>query len=123
MQIVKTALLVIFILLSLATGAVKLFGLPADIEVFSSLGFSAAATFWFGVVQVLGGLLLIYLPTRRLGASIILITFLFATLALFVSGNTAFGWFSILFVLLALVPLLPHASQRSYHQEVNNDPA
>ena len=110
MQLAKKIGLVLLILLSLATGGVKLFGFEADIEVFASIGFSPTATLLFGVVQVIGGLLLIFTKTRKIGAGVMAITFVVATIALFASGTTAFGVFSILFILLALVPLLP-ASQ------------
>ena len=104
MQLAKKIGLVLLILLSLATGGVKLFGFEADIEVFASIGFSPTATLLFGVVQVIGGLVLIFPQTRKIGAGVMTATFVIATIALFVSGTTTFGVFSILFILLALLP-------------------
>jgi uncharacterized membrane protein YphA (DoxX/SURF4 family) len=107
MQLARKIGLNVLILLSVATGGVKLFSFEADIEVFASIGFSPTATLLFGVVQVIGGLLLIFDQTRKIGAGVMALTFVIATIALFASGTTAFGVFSILFILLALVPFLP----------------
>ncbi len=111
MQLAKKIGLILLIPLSLATGGVKLFSFEADIEVFASIGFSTTATLLFGVIQVIGGLLLILPQTRKIGTGVMAFTFVIATIALFASGTTAFGIFSILFILLALVPFLPERQE------------
>ncbi|KAA3645501.1 MAG: hypothetical protein DWQ07_13620 [Chloroflexi bacterium] len=107
MKIVRTVLLVLLILLSIATGMVKVFGFEEDVEIFANMGFSFTATVIFGIIQVIGGILLIFPQTRKYGAWVMIVTFIIATAGLFISGITAFGVVSILFIVLAALPLLP----------------
>ena len=102
MNILKKVVWVLTVLLSLSTGLVKIFGLEADIAIFSAIGFSAVATVLVGVVQVIGALLLAVPKTMRIGAWIMVVTFALATVAVFASGQIAFGIVSILFILMAL---------------------
>lgn len=111
MGLARKIILVLLIALSLATGLVKVFGFEQDIQVFASIGFSAAATTAVGVVQVIGGALLIPPATRKVGAAIMALTFVVATSALFASGMMTFGIFSILFIAAALMPLIPAKPQ------------
>lgn len=113
MKIVRTVLLVLLILLSIATGMVKVFGFEEDIEIFANMGFSFTATVIFGIIQVIGGILLIFPQTRKYGAWVMIVTFIIATTALFFSAITGFGVVSILFIMLAALPLLPdkHAAE------------
>lgn len=98
---------IILILLSLATGGVKLFELvPEDVALFAEIGFSNFATRLFGGVQLIGGLLLIWPRSKRLAAWALSLSFVMATGALFVSGQLTFAFFSILFIALALLVAL-----------------
>ncbi len=92
---------VLLTVLSLATGAVKLAGMEAEMVIFREVGFSDSLTIAFGVVQLLGGLLLIANKTTRLGAWVMLPTFVFATIVLLVNGMMAFGASSLLFIAMA----------------------
>lgn len=103
MNAVKKVNLVLLVLLSLSTGVVKIIGLEADVKIFASMGFSYAATVFFGVIQTIGGILLIFPKMRRAGAVIMVITFCIATAGVFISGMTGFGIFSILFICMALM--------------------
>ena len=89
---------VLLTLLSLSTGAVKLAHLPDEMEIFRGAGFTDSLTVAFGVVQVVGGLLLIPNATHRVGAAVMAVTFVAATGVLFVNGLVPFGVFSVLFV-------------------------
>ena len=91
----------LLLLLGLATGLVKVFGLEADVEIFANLGFSYNATVAFGVVQAAAALMLLSGKTIRWGAIILGISFVIATLGLFVSGMVPFGAASILFIAMA----------------------
>lgn len=91
----------LLLILGLATGLVKVFGLEADVEIFANLGFSYMATVIFGVVQVVGALMLLSGQTIRWGTIVLAISFVIATLGLFVSGMIPFGIFSFLFIAMA----------------------
>ena len=96
----------ILVLLGLATGLVKVFGLEADVEIFANLGFSYGATVAFGVLQAVAAILTAFPKTRRYGAAILGISFVIATAGLFVSGMIVFGIFSLLFIAMAVFAYL-----------------
>ncbi|MCA9691111.1 MAG: DoxX family protein [Nannocystaceae bacterium] len=92
---------VLLTLLSISTGAVKLARMEAEMVIFREIGFSDGVTIAFGVVQLIGGLLLLPEKTTRLGAWIMLPTFVFATGVVFANGMIPFGVSSLLFVAMA----------------------
>ena len=98
---------VLLTLLSLSTGAVKLARMEAEMVIFREIGFSDALTIAFGVLQLVGGVLLIPNKTTQLGAWVMLPTFAFATVVLFVNGMIPFGVSSLLFIAMAAL----HATQ------------
>ena len=110
MKTVRNVLLVLLILLSISTGLVKVFGFEEDVQIFANMGFSFTATVIFGLIQAIGGVLLIFLQTRKYGAWVMIVTFIIATIGLFISGISGFGVASILFIVLAVLPLLPDKS-------------
>lgn len=88
-------------LLSISTGVFKILQQQADIEMFEAIGMNANATLILGVFQLLGGILLVPLKTRKLGAWIMIPTFILASVAVFVNQMYVFGAVSILFILMA----------------------
>lgn len=89
-------------LLSIATGVFKLLQQEADIQLFEAIGFSSAMTTLLGLIQFVGGVLLIPAKTRKMGAWIMIPTFVIAAVAVFANQMTTFGMVSILFVLMAV---------------------
>lgn len=88
---------VLLTLLSISTGVVKLVQMPEEMEIFRAAGVPDGLTMAFGLVQLVGGLLLIPDRTLRIGAAVMIPTFVLATGVLFVNGLIAFGGFSLLF--------------------------
>lgn len=88
---------VLLTLLSVSTGLVKLARMPEEMEIFRAAGLPDAATIGFGVVQLVGGLLLIPNRTHAIGAGVMIPTFVFATGVLVVNGLWPFAVFSLLF--------------------------
>ena len=99
-------ILVLTILLSIATGIFKILQQKEDIELFSKIGFGVVGTTVLGVIQLIGGILLILPKYRKTGAIIMALTFLIATIAVFVYNMFVFGLVSILFIAMALFILL-----------------
>lgn len=89
---------VLLTLLSIMTGVVKLAGMEEEMTIFRNAGFSDGLTVAFGVVQLVGGLLLLAPRTTRLGAWIMLPTFVLATGVLLANSMIPFGVFSLLFI-------------------------
>lgn len=103
--------LVLLIALAAATGAVKLAQLPDEMRIYATVGFSDLMTVAFGIIQIAAALLLVAPSTRRIGAALIIATFVFATYVLFVNAVHPFSLLSLSFIALALPPLLAPRSR------------
>ena len=106
MKITYTVILILTILLSIATGVFKVLQQKADIDLFNTIGIGIIGTTILGIVQVTGGVLLIFPACRKSGALIMVATFCIATTAVFANRLYVFGLVSILFILMALFLLL-----------------
>ncbi len=101
MKIFKIIILVLLILLGISSGTAKIMLIPGEMEFFQGAGFSKTLIVLFGITQLIGGILLVFKKVRKQGAIIIAITFCISTVFIFLSGKIAFGFFSILPILLA----------------------
>ncbi len=100
-NIINQVLLIVLILLSLATGMTKIMQMPAEMALFENAGFTKWMIIAFGVIQLLGGLLLLPTRYRKYGAILMLATFIVATIVVFMKGMVGFGLASLLFIALA----------------------
>lgn len=107
MGMVRKIALGLLTLLAVSTGAVKIAQLPEEMALFRHLGWSDGLTVAFGVVQLGAGVLLVPPRTRRLGAGVLIPTFLIATYALFANAVYPFAPLSLLFVAMAGLQLWP----------------
>ena len=82
--------------LSVAAGIPKVMQMPQELGFLQPLGFSPIAISVLGVVQVLGGILLLLRKTRLPGATLAGLAFLISSVAIFVGGNMQFGLISLL---------------------------
>lgn len=105
MKILLKINFILITLISIATGIFKLLQQEADIQLFEKIGFTATATTLLGVIQLIGGLMLILPKTRKLGAWIMLPTFIIASIAVFANGMIAFGIVSLLFIAMIILIL------------------
>ena len=103
MKIVNTLIIAIIVLLSIAAGMAKVMQAPQEMEFLQGLGLSSVLIVVFGLVQILGGVLLVPRKTRMLGAVLATSAFVVSTVLIFVSGNLTFGLVSILPIALACV--------------------
>jgi len=101
MKIVSYLIITIVALLSLAAGLAKVMQAPQEMEFLQGAGLSPGLIVAFGLVQILGGLLLVPGKTRMVGAVVAGSAFTVSAALLFMSGNLAFGLISILPVALA----------------------
>ncbi|MEQ1900778.1 MAG: hypothetical protein ABL866_08600 [Devosia sp.] len=113
MKVARLALFVILVLLSISTGVTKLVQLPAEMQLFQNAGWGVPVILAFGVLQLAGGLMLIWPPSRRYGAVVMIATFAVASAVVFINGLMAFFAFSLLFIVLAILPLLPDGPERA----------
>ncbi len=93
---------ILTILLSVSTGLFKILQQEADIALFEKIGMDAMMTTVLGIIQLIGGLMLIPKKSRRWGAFIMIPTFVLASIAVFANSMIAFGFISLIFILMAL---------------------
>lgn len=94
---------VLLTLLSLSTAAVKLARMEAEMLIFRNVGFPDGLTLAFGLLQLVGALLLLLERTTAIGAWIMAVTFVLATGVLFANGMLAFGVASLVFPAMAVL--------------------
>ncbi len=87
MKYVSAIVLVILIFLAVSSGITKMVLMQQDVDFFGKFGFSDSALITFGLVQLIGGVLLVFKRTRFAGAGIVAITFVISLVLLIVDGN------------------------------------
>ena len=95
--------LILLILLSLSTGLVKLLRMQAEMDLFAKAGFGEQGVTALGLLQLMGGGMLFFAKYRRIGAAIMAASFILASAVVFIAGMIPFGFFSLLFVVMAVV--------------------
>lgn len=101
MKIFYKVVLVLTILLSISTGVFKIMQQEADIQLFRVLGFNEIMTTFLGLIQLAGGVLMIFPKYRKLGGLIMIPTFIVASVAVFMNQMWLFGIVSLLFIAMA----------------------
>ncbi len=100
MKIAITALAVLLGLLSIAAGGAKLSLVPGEVAFLNQFGLTEGLIIAFGVLQVLGGVLLVVPRTRLIGSLICSFGFALSAGLLLAAGNAAFGAVSFLPVVI-----------------------
>ena len=77
----------ILVFLSISSGVTKVMLLQQDVVFFGKYGFSEAMLMFYGVVQVIGGILLALRRTRFIGAAVVAVTFFVSLIVLMLDGN------------------------------------
>ncbi len=121
MKIFITVLAVILGLLSIAAGAAKITLVPEEAAFLRQSGFSDTPIIAFGLVQALGGALLVIPRTRAFGALICAAGFALSAALLLVAGNLAFGGVSLLPIVLCGLVAYRSFAGRPVAQPTSND--
>ena len=100
MKIVFTIVLVVLTFLAISSGLTKVMLLQQDVDFFGRYGFSNQILVAYGVVQLIGGVLLPFNKTRFVGAAIVAITFLVSLVVLLMDGNIPVSIATIIMTLL-----------------------
>lgn len=100
MKTVSTIILVVLILLAVSSGSTKVALMQQDVDFFGKYGFSNLILIAYGLVQVIGGVLMVFKRTRFVGAAIVAITFLISLAVLLMEGNLPISIVTIVAILL-----------------------
>ena len=100
MKAVYMIILAILIFLAVSSGVTKILLMQQDVDFFGKYGFSEPILIAFGLVQLLGGLLLVFTKTRFVGAAIVAVTFLVSLAMLLMEGNIPVSIITVVATLL-----------------------
>ncbi len=99
MKIVPNIVLAILVFLAISAGITKILLLQQDVEFFGKYGFSNPILIAYGVIQLIGGVLLVLPKTRIMGAVLIAITFLISAVVLVMDGNIPVAIITVICIL------------------------
>ena len=103
MKAVSMIILVVLILLAVSSGITMMLLMQQEVDLFGKYGFSNPVLFVYGVVQLIGGLLMVFTRARFVGASIVAITFLISLVVILIEGNILAGIATVIATLLLCV--------------------
>ena len=87
-------------LLAISSGVTKIALMQQDVDFFGKYGFTAPILIAFGVIQLIGGVLMAFRKTRFSGAAIVAITFLISLVVLLMDGNIPVSIVTLLAILM-----------------------
>lgn len=96
MKKLNFVLIALIALLSIAAGCAKVMSAPQEVAFLQGFGFNTTLIIIYGLVQIIGGILLVISKTKILGATISIVAFTFSSILIFVDGNVVFGLVSLL---------------------------
>jgi len=100
MKLFFNVVLIFLIFLAASSGITKVILMQHDVAFFGQFGFTNLTLIWFGVVQLLGGLLLAIPKTRVVGAAIVAMTFFMSAAILVMAGNVIMAIVTLVCILL-----------------------
>ena len=109
MKWVWVGVLGLLVFLAVSSGVTKILLMPQDVVFFGQYGFSGIALVAFGLMQVIGGAMMLFFGTRLLGAIIVAITFGVSAVLLFIEGSTPTAFITLIaLVLLGTIAVRTH---------------
>ena len=101
MQQAKTIILVLLVLLGAAAGLAKITLAPPEVQFFKGIGLGTSVVLAFGILQLIGALLLVPQKTRFIGAVILDVTFTLSVVMILMTGQIGFALVSVIPVIMA----------------------
>ena len=117
-KIVNILIISVIAFISISAGLAKVMQIEQEVEFLQSFGLSSALIVAFGVVQLVGGVLLIPSKTRMFGAVLASSALIGSTILIFIGGNFVFGLLSTIPIALACV--IVYQSARSSRNKSSN---
>lgn len=98
MQTSTKIALTIMVLLAIASGVAKIMLMPQEVAFFGAFGFSDNLLINFGLLQVLGAVLLLLPKGRTFGLILVAATFVVSAIVLLAAGKIVMALVTLLFV-------------------------
>ena len=90
MKIVHIVILSVLVFLAVSSGITKIMLMPQDVEFFGKYGFTNPLLIAFGILQFIGGVMMIFSKARFVGAAIVFVTFAISAGVLLMEGAMPF---------------------------------
>jgi len=119
-KIVNVLIVAVVALLSIAAGLAKVMQTQQEMEFLQGLGLSSILIVVFGLAQIIGGVLLTPKKTRMIGAIIVTTALVVSTTLIFIGGNLAFGFFSVIPIALAGV-IIFQTARITHNKSLNTE--
>ncbi len=119
MKVINLLIIVVVVLLSIAAGLAKVMQTPQEMEFLQGLGLNPVLIIVFGLVQIVGGVLLLPNRTRMPGAILVTLALVVSTVLIFIGGDLRFGLFSL--IPIALASVIIYQTARATHKSLNTD--
>ena len=100
MKIVLNLVVAILVLLAASSGVAKIMLMPQEVGFFGEFGFTNPVLIVFGVVQLIGSILLAIPMSRIWGSLLVAVTFLVSAVLLLMGGDSGVAVITLIFVLL-----------------------
>ena len=101
LKIINILIVAAIAILSVAAGLAKVLQSQHEIEFLQGLGLSIFVIMVFGLLQIIGGVLMAPKKTRMPGAVLVTLGFVVSTVLVFIGGNVTFGLISVIPAALA----------------------
>jgi hypothetical protein len=119
-KILHFVLIAIIALLSIAAGVAKILESPQEIQFLKGFGFNSTVILTYGLVQVIGGVLLAIPKTLKLGSIFTGFAFTLASILIILSGNYVFSLISLLPVVITVF-IFWQSSQFTHNKPFKQD--
>ncbi len=103
MKVTIKIILTLLVLLAISSGITKIMLMPQDLEFFGKYGFNNFTLIIFGVVQVVGGVLLVFRKMRVYGSIAVFMTFGVSLILLVLEGKYAVSAVTLISMALLVV--------------------
>lgn len=103
MKVVSMIILIVLFLLAVSSGITKIMLMQQEVDFFGQYGFSDPILMGFGLIQLVGGLLLVLKRTRFVGAAIVATTFLISLVVILMEGNVPVGIATVIAITLSII--------------------
>lgn len=120
MKIVNRLIVAVLALLSIAAGLAKVMQTQQEMEFLQGLGLSSFLIVVFGLVQIVGGILMAPKKIRIPGAILVTLALVVSTILVFMGGNLALGFFSVIPIALACV-IIYQIARITHTKSLNTD--
>ena len=100
MKILHWLFVVLIALMAITAGLAKVFQIPDEVQFLNLFGFTTLLIVSYGVIQTIGGVLILVPRTLKIGAFVTALAFILSSVLILLSGDLIFSLVSLIPVML-----------------------